>query len=574
MASFLDKIKARTALVPQHRFDLSSDHVTTTDFFQFSPIYVRELCPKSKLDVSVESLTRLAPLPQPTFGTMLVHNRAFFVPFRTVWRPFNAFITNSSYVSSTGVSTFTQVPTVNVGVLIQFLKLISTVITPTPTVYDWSDGTDFYKVYDRLRFKILESLGYKVNMSAKGVEFSLLPVLCAARVYLDWFAPTQYVANSQFFLEIQSILNRDYYYSITFSDFNKLMGLFSFGTNYDSDLFTSAWDNPNAPSVGDYANSPLSFTDNVVTGASASTTNLGAQLSANSSGQFSQFAVDALKKLSDYLKRHQLVGSRVVDRYLARFGVSLSPDKLERSIHLGSQTSVIHTGEVVANSDTYDSSTTSGAVLGGYAGIGMGHDQSSFSCETDEYGMFIIINSITPRIGYVQGIDKHVAHVNRSDFYTPEFDALGSAPIRGDEVFVPFGSDYAVGFAGLSSQVFGFLPRYYEYKTSRDYMTGDFRLNTLNAGSEAYHLFRLFNKNTFTLQASNVVHGFSFVQSRDKAQYDRVFYNVSSDADHFNCIHRFKVSLLAPMKALFDTYDFDENQGQEVTLEVNGVKAN
>ena len=43
------KTKISTAVDKLHPFNLTSQHITTADFFQLSPIYIKELVPKTKI---------------------------------------------------------------------------------------------------------------------------------------------------------------------------------------------------------------------------------------------------------------------------------------------------------------------------------------------------------------------------------------------------------------------------------------------------------------------------------------------------------------------------------------------
>ena len=75
--------------------------IMTGDFMQLCPIFTKEMVPGEKLDVNVESFARLNPLPVPTFGRSSMRLRSFFVPYRTVFRGWNDFITDSVHVPST-----------------------------------------------------------------------------------------------------------------------------------------------------------------------------------------------------------------------------------------------------------------------------------------------------------------------------------------------------------------------------------------------------------------------------------------------------------------------------------------
>lgn len=256
---------------------------------------------------------------------------------------------------------------------------------------------------------------------------------------------------------------------------------------------------------------------------------------------------------------------------MARFGINLPSEKLNRSVYIGMQNVPLQIGDVMSNSDT---TPDGGASLGAYAGKGLAYGGSDFDYQTDEFGYIIIMNSIVPTIGYYQGIDRSILHLSRLDFYTPEFDQLGNQAISAMELYVDQDPTSNV-MTNLSTKVFGFTPRYAEYKIGRDRLTGDYRLGTKKVGitSNAWHLMREFDDDSFGNSATNVVVSPNFVRGVDSGQYNRIFNVVDRSADHFFLIHNFNIKSWAPMKRLYDTYDFD-SEGQSKIMDVNGVKVN
>lgn len=645
MAAYLDKFKVNTAVDETSKLDLSCQHITTADWMQLNPIYCKEMVPNEKLAVNTQTFTRLAPMPVPTFGRANVHERAFFVPYRTVWKGWTDFITDTVHVSSDQTSAIAgQVPVFNMVSLVNaFIQKASAQLWETATAFTASNvGTLNLNDFDlvtpigwikshtsissingvtvnttngfafklnaigRQALKILNSLGYKLVLSddtADGwdsYDMSALPLLSFFKVYVDWYFPSAYFGDTYRTL-IEGIINSDVSatYSLTSTQLATIFTLLSY-VNYDSDYFVSAFDNPDGPNAGqasdvyiaDITNGlgPTSQTNwdrrvvsrNSVSQGAASNSPIvvGVNTSnVNSSlGAVSQYALNALKKLTDYMKRHQLVGARAMDRYLARFGKNLTAEKLNRSLYIGAKSFPLQFGDIMSQSDT------AGAQLGAYAGKGLGYGENTFGYETDEYGMFIITCSLVPTIGYYQGIDRNCMHINRLDFWTPEFDQLGNQAISSAELFVPQSAAMVRNtdgaspdvLSGLTTQIFGYAPRYAEYKCGRDRLTGDFTLSRFNQAGDttnAWHLFREFNINDFQDSAANIQHSLSFVQGYDSTQFNRIFYNTTDSADHFYMIHNFDVASYSNMAKLYDTYEFDD-KGETVTEEVNGVKVN
>lgn len=580
MASFLDKLKIKTATDEHVKLDLSSQHISTANFMQLNVAWAKELVPREKINVFMETFTRLDPLPVPTYGRGNINNRAFFVPFRTIFPAWNDFITDTRHDfnvagSTSGVSKLvTKVPTVSNYTLLSYLMSSGIGVTSTASSYDFATADQKYiklTAKGRQIMKQLQSLGYTIIPDASiSTEYSALPLLALAKVYCDWYFPSAYTqdtvystVNGLFTYNSISSVNSSYSFSLTTEHLKAIFNLIANGVNYDSDYFVSAWDNPVNPNDGAFSND---IRVNGLTGDSDSdVTSNSDEPSVNVNGTFSQYTLNALRALTDYMKRHQLVGSRALDRYLARFGVNLPAEKLNRSIYIGSQKQGLQFGDVMATAEGGDVN------LGDYAGKGVSYGDGNFSFDTDEYGIMIIISSIVPTTGYYQGLDRSLKHISKLDFYTPEFDNLGTQPIMKQELYTPINAYTMQGdISKLTTGVFGFTPRYSEYKVGKDRLTGDFRCHSMNTSLTPWHLMREVNYET----VDSIVHDVNFVRSEDKGQYSRIFYSNDADvSDKFKMIYNFNVTSHSPMKSMFDTYEF-ESHGKSVTEDVNGVKMN
>ena len=583
MANFLDKFKVNTAVTENTKLDLSSDHISTANFMQFNVAYSKELVPGEKISVNMETFTRLQPMPVPTFGRARINNRAFFVPFRTIFPGWNDFITDTKHAFSNGTSaTINYVPRISSDELLKllFCGIDGALLANTnyATRDDEMTNPDYVvkKNLDTGKFKltttgrqvvkILQSLGYVIPVEYTGaaseIYYSALPLLATAKVYHDWYWPSAY-ADDVTSEGIAGIFNRDDSADFVLSrnDMSSLLYMME-KVCYDSDYFVSAWQNPTAPNTGSYSSTQL---PDVTIERSTVRTALDNGTPQTTGTSLSQYAVDALKSLTDYMKRHQLVGARALDRYMARFGIQLSAEKLRRSVYIGSTSDDIQFGDIMSTADT------EGAQLGNYAGKGLGYGNSNFDFDTDEYGMFIIVSSILPKAGYFQGLDRSNMHVGRLDYWTPEFDNLGTQAIAKAELYYPTeAGSLNTPVSDLNTGVFGWTPRYAEYKIGKDRITGDFRYESMNAGIESWHTMRILDYDN----TNSIVINKNFVTGEDAGQYSRIFYNTDADAaDKFNVIYHFDIASYSPMKALFDTYEF-EDKGEKVVMNANGVKMN
>lgn len=607
MASFLDKLKVNTPLTNYTRLDLSSDHITTANFMQFNCAYAKEVVPHEKLNIKLESFVRLQPLPVPTFGRARLQNRCFFVPYRTIFEGWQDFITDARHSYDNGNSgMISHVPQINNSDL-NSLFMGQFMGSGFPYIYDslgnLLDVGDESNAYDymttdgrkvlltsagRWFMKLLNSLGYQVIWesaapqerpeSNQALWFSALPLLAVAKVYADWYFPSHYASTPEF-SSLEAIFNRNTLdNNLTIDDLYTIVA-FLRKVNYDSDYFTSAWQNPVTPNDGTY--SPMTMTDitdeytslganNMITTSQSVEGTPLVKGQGTSLTHFSQYAIDALKAMTDYLKRHQLVGGRALDRYLARFGVKLSDEVLRRSQYVGTSEQNIQFGDVMATASTED------ARLGQYAGKGIGYTDGTFSFDNEkDYGIIIVISTIVPKTGYYQGIDRNVLHTTKLDFWTPEFDNLGVQAISRAELYVNTYKDPTINESDRPAlnqyqAVFGFTPRYAEYKVGKDRLSGDFRYHSVNEGLNSWHTMREINPE----RLRDLVISPEFVSGDDSTQYSRIFAtDTSGEYDQFTVIHSLDVTAETPMKSLFDTYDF-EQKGNEVMMQANGVKMN
>ena len=505
---------AKSSAVNQFN-NLSCDHITTSNFMEVQPVYYRHLTPADEtLSVTAEAFSRLQPMPVPTMGRAQQNIRAFWVPYRTLISSWNSFITDTY----DGMR-LSKVPLLQSSEISRLFMMeeMSTPTSENNVDFIINDGTTrFFKFtpFGRKVYKILLSLGYDYTLSDLGnITYNALALLSYFKVINDWYYPSQYVGDSP----LSTILHRVYIGASDALSSADLLSAFQYASAvdmYNPDYFTSAFDNPEGPSIVN--NGSIIFND--ISSSNPNDTRISLDLNKtpileSSTAELTTYALHTLHALTDYMKRHQLAGSRALDRYLARFGVTLSTEKLNRTTYLGVKSTPLQFTSVESTS------STDTAYLGDYAGKGQAVIQDSFVCNPEsEYGMFLIINTFVPQVGYVQGIDRHNLHISNYDFYTPEFDALGNQAISKLELYNNI-VGYTANSRDVVNQVFGFTPRYSEYKVPRDFLTGDFRIRSVGADNlQAWHLMRLISVDDY----DNLVHDIDFVSGTDAKQYGRI----------------------------------------------------
>lgn len=408
-------------------------------------------------------------------------------------------------------------------------------------------------------------------------SYSAGKLLAYMKVWLDYYAPSNFDWSQYYsiFQKESSLI------SLNLDQLENILRMFF--TGYERDYFTSAWQHANGPNgstsfnqLPDINSTSINTRMNRVE-SGQNVTNLGGAPNIQSYDPLTsqnrqsptfltQYMIDALSSLQQYVHRHQLAGYRVLDRYFARFGIKLSDDRTNRAYYLGGYSYDAMISDVMSSAETAEGQ------LGDFAGKGSAYSdrQHSFNYDVQEYGFLIIMSSVVPQTGYVQGVMRENFHLAPLDFHTGSFDNLGTQPVRRDELFADNGLANIDGSGVASSNyapnnVFGFTPRYSEYKIGYDFLTGDFVVPSRRTGMDSYHLFRLFKNADSVLDPA-----FSI---GEQTQYDRVFNNTSDEYDHMYCIHRIFINANRPMKSITETIEFEDG-GRELDIPSEGTQLN
>ena len=601
MAYFPSEQKIREAVHNSSDHNFSHDHITTADFFKMKVLFCKELVPKDQVNLHMESFARLLSLAAPTFADISLKSRAFFVPMRTIMEGWNEFITEAPYYAANGQQSIGSVPVVSNATLISMFADITNGLATLPqsgTDYDFyymhTDGST--TIYTRVKltnkgrwfFDLLNSLRYKLNWSTlDNTDMSALPLLAFFRIYCDYFSNPQY----NYTADIQKLF-RGIDRQLSVADLKPRVDKVYRGV-FDDDYFVSAWDNPmgiNVAGVGHsiVEQSGVNISENIsmvtVNDASMGSTPFASRNNDVTKPPYrvTQYILDALKAMTNYVKRLGVSGSRAVDRMMSEYGVKLDPAQLNRCIYLGSASQPVQVSDVMSTADT------DYAPLGAFAGKGISYgDGLNIHYEVpdnrSEFGYLMVVSTIVPRTGYYQGRDRQLFHLSPLDFFHGEFDSIGAQAIRKDELFAMYqdgaGYNQESEQSGVKSPkgIFGWSPRYAEYKVQLDNCSGDFCVPSLNGDGlmESFHLMRDMSQYAGDGYHDLNQHGLDFtmgdIQS-GRYGYDRIFNNQNNTADHFYCVHHFEIKAKRPMCSMSETFEIEG--GKEVTMPFNGTKMN
>jgi hypothetical protein len=505
----------KTPRVPLNRFDLSFDRIGTFKMGKLYPIICKEMLPGDRFRVRTDSLVRTMPLSSPAFGRLRMYIHYFFVPNRLVWDNWEDFITGGESGQDTHVPPFISWKNLSIGNL-------SGYVSPG------ENDTIIYKPENGL----VAAFGLPVqpasgnpDIIAKANGFntttpvSVLPFRAYRLIWNEYYRDQ----NVDDELPIDTDVDGEYTFPSNYVPEQYRGSIFGdlLSRRWLKDYFTSALPTPQRgpdvqlPIVGEggtiQADGPLKLMiQNQGTGSTTTTssvftpdlnvglgntTGIGISSSVNdkfpvekdhsdlmyasglttAGGSVVAATINDLRRaiaLQRFYEISARAGSRYIETIMGHFHVRSSDARLQRPEYLGGGVTDINIGEVLQTSAT-DGTSPQGNMAGRGFGIGRSN-QCIYRAE--EHGYLFGIMSIIPEPYYYQGIDKEWTRQSRVDYYWPSFAHLGEQEIDKSELCVGTSDGETDAFGKL----FGYAPRYAEYKFSKNIITGLLRGSLAN----------------------------------------------------------------------------------------------
>lgn len=485
-------------------FNLGHELKTTTHWGRLTPILCKEVLPGDTWRINTEILVRLAPMVFPIMHQVKVYTHFFFVPNRLLWDQWEDFITqsqNGNYSSDVPK----QIP------LLQFTgnDLGSGTLADYLGV-QFDQGSDLSQDFyvNALPFaayqKIFDDYYRDENLEEEcftplesGVTLAEESTNIAVR-YRNW--KKDYFTSALPFVQkgpdITLPIGGSAPLSTSRSVLRSSLSRFRFvPTNIDSlgssQVSLSAVNSSSSTAAGGQVVG--SRTD--VTPHSVDFNNAAADLPLQSIIDGAGLSVDLSSatavtinelRRANALQRWEELnargGTRYIEQLASHFDVRPQDSRLQRAQYLGGGVSDVVISEVLQTS----AQNGSGTPLGDMAGHGISASYNhAAKCFFSEHGYIIGIMSIMPRAEYYQGVDRTFLKRGVYDFAWPSLAHLGEQPIYQSEIYaqnVPEDPE-------TQDVVFGYTPRYAEYKFANDRITGDFT----NGSLESFHLGRRFS---------------------------------------------------------------------------------
>lgn len=561
---------------------LNHSHLTTLDFSQVLPIESTECIIGDKHNVNISPYVRLAPMVNPTYGSFDLCLTTLFVPFYQVFKDFDSFYSNVDSLGGEG----TGIPKILMTLLTQSF-LNNQLATEVPLPSRWPDvdeqdlGTyDFFKKgpenssvtcykftsEGRYIYKLLNACGYTfIPDSDTSFRCNALPVLCFLKAFNDWFTISSNYSSSP----ITAFLRNPYVSTPSGShdiDVTKLIECLRLCIPVlGDDYFTGLQQFVNLPSnsIVDSQHLDNGILDgklNPQSPAWISTANprrfdvgsSSSDLITNAEkGEIPAFSIDTARALQMYIVRNNLAGTRAAQRIYSRFGLK-SEDFRSNYAHLIHRQKIPFVVGDVTSTSSYPTAGVQHTGLGTYAGQGIAQGNYRYSYECNDFGMLFTFANIEARAQYMPALSPTVVKQTALDFYQPEFDGTGFAPVclatLHSNYKVPYSAATPVTPSPTTKFAFGFSPRYQEYRQTYDRVSGDFA-STEYSSMKGWHFGRDFDFHTPLINNTTgvVVSPQSMQFQTNGREFDRIFQRDSvSDSitapfyyDHFICQFNF-----------------------------------
>lgn len=177
---------------------------------------------------------------------------------------------------------------------------------------------------------------------------------------------------------------------------------------------------------------------------------------------------NALQVFKERLMRY---GHRYVEYLKGFFNVTSSDARMQLPEWLGGGKMPINIADVEQTSATSNSSVSgANTPQGNLAGKGTGFAGgfAGFKTYCEEECIIIGLAYVQPKASYCQGVSRFLTKLNdRYDYFNPSFEHLGEQEIFSKELYV---DKYSQGI-----EVFGYTPRYAEYRFHNDETHGQFK---------------------------------------------------------------------------------------------------
>lgn len=474
----------------------------------------------------------------------------------------------------------------------------------------------YVRFCDLFRYGAMPFIGESINVnefnaSMYGYEANLFYFLAYQKIYQDHFLDSNFENVNPLSYNVDDLFSTDNMQSkfdlkVDVKSFDRALDIFSPRyVKYNKDLLSNIHPSPLfvddvSQTIKSYVGSNPSLLNGQPMSSYEMQNSPDSAVMSHRNGVYTTISAAQLRNLFAFEKMQQ-ISSRAPKTYkgqmLAHYGVNVADDMTE-SIYCGGFQKVLEVNPVIATSDgqAADSSTNFGQ-QGSYIDSGQsGH----VNFDAKEHGVLMCVSWFSPASLYdSDGIDAFNVKFAREDYFVPEMEDLGMQPIDYSRLLPPWASlseyrlpdmsgaveEYyskhqsdvkdaydklyrnsrlsehgrALGITSSkfpAEKVYGWQPRYHEYKSGADYIHGEFKTG------RSMQVLTLHRPTPFNYQLgvglikgrdfpnknfNGVPAGFLFVDPACTNEVVEVNYDGTEKTDPFRISTEFNVSYISDM---------------------------
>lgn len=434
-----------------NRFDLSHDVKMSFKMGQLVPTCCIDVLPGDSFSISPTNMLRFMPLISPVMHKVEVTTRYFFVPNRILWDGWEDWITN---MEDGGVpAPYVQLEGQAVGGIGNYLGVPAGSWITTQNVSAFPIAA-CYKIWDEY-FRD-QNLQTEVFVPLIGGDNSVVwanrmqdPPLRRAWMH-DYFTSALPFAQKGSSVQIPLTFQDDIPVEFTAGD----PGLFR---DQSGSIIVDNTD------VGTYPDGRVKLSG--VGGDSPGVYDPNGTLTVDV--QSAATDINTLRlalRLQEFLERDARGGTRYTEKIRAHFAVRSSDARLQRPEYIGGSKQNMVISEVLATAQSSNDETAE-VPVGNMAGHGISvGGGNTFRYRAEEHGWIIGFINVQPVTAYMQGLPRMFSRHDQMDFAWPTFANIGEQPVYLRELYLENGNP---------STVFGYVPRYSEYKFMSSRVAGE-----------------------------------------------------------------------------------------------------
>lgn len=442
-------------------FDLSHDVKLSCNMGELVPIMVMDCVPGDRFNISCESLLRFQPLVAPVMHRYDVFMHYFFVPNRILWPNWEKWITNTKTAGVLPAHPY--LPIVHNGTT--YTSLMDYMGVPDPSTIPDANGSTTISPLALAAYQKIYNEYYRDQNLSPEIPYELIDGTNLANI-TNLAAIRRRAWEHDYFTSALPFAQKGDTVDIPLGDvvLKDDWDTYAFGTPVFEDT------------TGGVSQGAANYIKQVTDGT------FGARLTSDQvpTARIAYNPVNSLEveattindlrlafRLQEWLEKNARGGTRYTESNRVHFGVTSPDARLQRPEYITGTKSPVNISEVLNSTGTAE--RPQGDMAGHAVSVTSGQ-YGSYYCQ--EHGYIIGIMSVLPRTAYYQGMPKHFTKFDDpTQIYWPTFANIGEQEIRTSELY----SYYYSGPGNDQDAVFGYIPRYSEYKYMPSRVAGDFK---------------------------------------------------------------------------------------------------